>query len=207
MNNYIKYTFSFILVTAGILILIFYSDRRQSFPISIIKEDLENSEINSDSINISIDIQELNERIIALTKAKLGQERILPFMLITSKTCPPCSDNIVEYSELLNDHDLFFEPTLVFVDEESVNVDRFLYVNDLQVPHVMLDSEYAESLYAFAEKIIFIDLNKEDVFYTMEIPTVTVSISYKELKLNEVAMIWQEIFNQDESISTFEVDH
>lgn len=198
MNNYIKYALSFVLVSAGILILIFYSDKEKSFPVSNSDEEIENSDMNSETIKVSIDIRKFDDRITTLTKENQGQEKIIPFIFITSKTCPPCSDNIVEYSELLNDHNLYFQPTLVFVDEESFNVDRFLYVNDLQIPYVTLDSEYAEQLYVYAEKIVFIDLNEEDVFFTLEIPTVTVSMSSKKQKLNDIAMTWVRVFKDEQ---------
>lgn len=198
MNNYIKYALSFVLVSAGILILIFYSDKEKSFPVSNSDEEIENSDMNSETIKVSIDIRKFDDRITTLTKVNQGKEKILPFIFITSKTCPPCSDNIVEYSELLNDHDLYFEPTLVFVDEESFKVERFLYVNDMHIPYVTIDSKYAVQLDVNTEKILFIDLNEEDVFFIVEIPTVTVSMSSKKQKLNDIAMIWERVFKDDQ---------
>ena len=203
MNNLIKYIASIILIFTGIAIMVVHhSNNRNVDPLSFF-EDKEADSVVPDTINAPVDVGPFQDRVNNLIVENPDQAKILPIIIATTKTCPPCSDNIVEYADLIRQHHLFFEPTLMFVDEQADLVERFLLVNDLQLPHIITKPGENESINGLFDHLIFIDLNEEKAFYNLEIPTITISLARKEGQLREVAAIWQRVFDEEIQSSSF----
>lgn len=147
-------------------------------------------------ISVPVDLQLLGNRINEL---KLNQDsdrqKILPLLVITTKVCPPCVNNVADYAELLNDHPLFFEPTLLFIDVEESSAERFIAITDLDIAFEVFRTEDAISLFREAEQnLMFVDPQEQIIFQNIVIPNGVTPLDYKEAELEEALTFWKNNF-------------
>jgi hypothetical protein len=204
LSSRIKYLISALLIIAGALILFLSNYNKQSeasveLPDPIIP------------LSVSVDLKFLDYRLEELSTSQYANEsKILPLMVVTTEICPPCVNNIDDYAELLTDHPRFFEPTLVFVDEEEPRVERFLLASAIEIPFEVLVKEETEPLFIESKQhIVFVNLDRQTVFHKANIPNVTTSLDYKNELLDDVSTMWKDLFAEDDkskiegSASTF----
>ncbi|TVQ03170.1 MAG: hypothetical protein EA359_10315 [Balneolaceae bacterium] len=189
MNNLMKYIASITLIFAGISILVLFNQKSGQSD-----HFISDSHATTGIINVSVDLQPFDERISLLSEDS-DARKILPIMVLKPTACPPCINNVVEYSGLLRDDDRFLDLTLLFVDEHPDHVKRFLLTGDIHIPFEISDSENVDNFFSdLRQNLIFIDIEKQTAFSNLHIPNITTSFSYKQDQLNDVSMIWKNFF-------------
>ncbi|NBC02707.1 MAG: hypothetical protein GVY20_03285 [Bacteroidetes bacterium] len=97
-----------------------------------------------------------------------------------------------DYANLLKNDPQFFEPTMVFVDVEKSDAERFVATTDLDIPFKLIRSEDAASLFLEAEQnLIFVDPKEQVVFHDIIIPNGVTQLAYKKGELNETVGLWK----------------
>jgi hypothetical protein len=157
------------------------------------------------SINLPVNLNAFEEHIANLNlPVNPDETNILPFFALNVKVCPPCVNNVVEYAEMLKESDLFFEPILVFADEEDSVVERFMATTGLDMPFEILQSEGGNSPFQESvQNLLFVDIHEHSVFYSVEIPNVTTPLTYKKEELHEVSMKWKYLLERDPEHASF----
>lgn len=191
LNSSIKFFTGIVLIGAGLLMLL--NNQRGDEPGQQFEED------SLLAANISVDLNPLRKRINSMADEYATDiERILPLIVLKAEACAPCIDNVAEYSALMEESDLFFKPTVIFLDEEKYKVERFLLTSKLDLPFVILDSEKADSLFlASRQNLIFIDPVQSNIFYQKEIPNALTHFDYKDNLLANVSEIWKNKLEYD----------
>lgn len=157
------------------------------------------------SIDLPVNLDTFEEHIANLKlPVNTDEMNILPFFALNVKVCPPCVNNVVEYAELLKENDLFFEPILVFADEEASVVERFVATTGLNMSFEILQSEDGGSpFHEAAQNLIFVDIYEHTAFYSIDIPNVTTPLTYKKDELHEVAMKWKHLLERKPENASF----
>lgn len=202
LNHTIKYIISGILLVLGLGMLVHsYRMKAPEEPVQ-----LETQTQSEQTLSLPVRFDAFEERIQNLRAAQDSEEKILPLMVVTPKVCPPCVNNIDDYAELLGENPLFFELTLVFVDEERTAAERFVATSKLGLPFERLSREEAVPLFRESEQnLIFIDLAEQRAFYNARIPNGVTLLAFKEEQLREIAGIWESRFAGDNTSGTEEV--
>lgn len=162
-------------------------------------------------LSVPLNLDFLEDRMAELDKKQNSNEpKILPLLVVTTKICPPCIFNMDDYAKLLNDHPMFFEPTIVFVEVEKSAAERFVTTTDLDIPFKLIHREDAISLFREAEQnLMFVDPTEQVVFHNIAIPNGVTQLEYKEGELYETVELWNSrfaenaIYNSQEPDETF----
>ncbi|MCG2588203.1 hypothetical protein [Rhodohalobacter sulfatireducens] len=185
MSTKVKYLISVVLILLGVVMLVLLQ------PAETIEPSVELPD--SVSLSVPVDLQFLGDRMEELVmKQKSNEPKILPLMVVTTKICPPCVNNMDDYANLLKNDPLFFEPTLVFVDVEKTAAERFVATTDLDITFKLIRSEDAVSLFLEAEQnLMFVDPTEQVVFHDIVIPNGVTQLAYKEGELHETVELWK----------------
>jgi hypothetical protein len=188
LNIKLKYSISIVFFVAGIGILGygFYSH-----PTHYHENQL------TGLINEPVDLQIFGERITRLTEGNpSNQPVILPIMLLTTKACTPCINNVTDYAQLLKVDPLFFDLTLIFADEEKSAAERFVVTSNLDISFEVIDTREAGYFFRNSnQNLIFVDMETKTVFYNIAVPNGETPLPYKEEELKNISGIWDNLFH------------
>ncbi len=146
-------------------------------------------------VTIPFDLSQIEEKI-NYAISENGQGKILPIMILKTSSCPPCINNVIDYFHLISEDETFLDMVLLFTNDSEKNVERFLTTREIDIPFVILDAmEIDESLSNLPQNLIFVDHNREQAFFNLEIPNSITSISYKSSRLSDIIKVWREGHN------------
>lgn len=119
------------------------------------------------------------------------KKKILSFIVLTTDACPSCLNNVSEYAQLIKQNEYFFEPVLIFVDEEKPLVERFVQTRGLDIPLKLLSSDVADPIFSEAKQnLIFVDRESNKAIYNFVIPNAVTSIEHKSSTIEESISKW-----------------
>ena len=192
MKNIIKYSFSIIMVAAGIAIWAFHNGSSKGTSVLPPMEggNIENDVMYSGVINEVVDLGLFQDRVNDLKAVNPEQEKILPIVILTTKSCPPCLNNVAEFADLLIKNERFYNPLLLVWNENETTVQRFLAVSSLELPfEVAKKDEHQSFLKELEQNLVFIDWETSIAFYNYPIPNFTSSTQHNAVLLYEVSQI------------------
>ncbi|NBC02318.1 MAG: hypothetical protein GVY20_01295 [Bacteroidetes bacterium] len=131
VSTKVKYLISAVLIILGVMMLVQHQPGENAEPSVELPDPA--------PLSVPVDLQFLGDRVEELDmKEESNEPKILPLMVVTTKVCPPCVNNMDDYANLLKNDPLFFEPTLLFVDEDERQVERFLLTSAIDIPFEIL---------------------------------------------------------------------
>jgi len=189
MGNKVKYIISFVFISAGLFLMTYHSIYKSN-----------KIEVNEDFKDLyhKVDITVLNDKIDPeYLNKNTGNKQILPLLVLKTKTCALCINNVAEYIELFKENNTLINPISIFLDEKEQEVERFLFTRDLDLPHVVLTSKEVEPLfYDLKQSLIFIDVKSEVAFYKIDISNVPTMKLYKEQQIANAVNMHKNIYEK-----------
>ncbi len=116
-----------------------------------------------------------------------NKSKITPLVILSTKDCFFCINNISEFNDLIKKQEEFDRLIAVFVDEESQEVKNFVEVTELDISFRVANSENLHPIFKSTEKrIIFIDKVTQKVIFYHNIPNSLTSLEHKQELIKDV---------------------
>lgn len=153
--------------------------------------DPENDISFADPIIVPVDLDRLEQKI-TFSSSEINEGKILPIVSLSTNSCPPCVNNIIDFYHLTADHDTFLDIVLVFSNEDEESVERFLKIRSIDIPYMIMNSsEKVEFFSDLPQDLIFIDYKHQQAFLNFEIPNINTSLEFKTSILKDGIELWR----------------
>lgn len=187
MNSFFKYTISILLFLAALLLL-FWNSRVET-PGKQTSHSVEAMQIPEVFGEVSISLQ---SDTFTLPGTATNDNIIQPLFFLELTVCLSCLNNLADFKDLFEVHTEFNNALLVFLNEDKSRVERFIQTRQLDFEYVITDSTSVDSRLRQKplQKLLFLDQERQEIFFNEPIPNVTTTIESKIHLLERVDSLW-----------------
>lgn len=190
MSTTIKYLLSIILLLCSFGFLLSHLSESKNYSI-----DDSSTQLLIKSIELNPDF---SESIKKDYYSKRDQNEVLPIILLTTNACPGCLSFVSELSTMLVESEQIEKPMLWFPGEDENKTKRFMAVSQLDLPYLLSDPfDNFDLLDPIQQELLFIDIEREEVFYHTTIPNFNTSVRHKEELIETILNHWQDLKQKD----------
>ena len=187
MNSFFKYTISLLLFLAALLLL--FRNNRVEIPGKQTSHSVEAMQIPEVIGEVSISLQ---SDTFTLPGTATNDNNIQPLFFLEPTVCLSCLNNLTDFKDLFEEHPVFNSALLVFMNEDKSRVERFIHTSQLDFEYVITDSSSVDSKLRQRplQKLLFLDPERQEIFFNEPIPNATTTIESKIHLLERVDSLW-----------------